>query len=135
MDLQTSMFWSCESQVKLHKSRLLIHGVNSALTLENLETKFYQEGFAKFPDSDFAALGLQQADIINLKSIGGTEATHVSTLTSAIAGSGAAPVQPCKYKFGFTTAAKMVETASVLENVGVSASVNFLGVVLKSNMP
>jgi hypothetical protein len=64
------------------------------LTAENLETAFYQQGFAKFADSDFAALGLTAADITNLKSIGGT---------------------------GFTTAAAMVATAGVLENIGVSA--------------
>jgi Ferritin-like domain len=93
------------------------------LTAENLETAFYQQGFAKFPDSDFAALGLTPADITNLKSIGGTEQTHVTTLTAAIAGAGTAPVQPCTYNFGFTTAAAMVATAGVLENIGVSAYV------------
>lgn len=92
-----------------------------ALTLENLETAFYQQGFAKFADSDFAALGLQPADITNLKSIGGTEATHVTTLTSAITGAGTQPVQPCTYNFGFTTAQAMVATAGILENIGVSA--------------
>ncbi|KAF8858634.1 hypothetical protein BDZ45DRAFT_393589 [Acephala macrosclerotiorum] len=92
-----------------------------ALTAENLETAFYQQGFTKFPDSDFAALGLTTQDIANLKSIGGTEQTHVTTLTSAIAGAGTAPVQPCTYNFGFTTAQAMVATAGVLENIGVSA--------------
>ncbi|KAI6247652.1 hypothetical protein HI914_04443 [Erysiphe necator] len=92
-----------------------------ALTLENLETSFYQQGFAKFPDSDFAALGLQPIEIANLKSIGGTEATHVTTLTAALAGAGAAPVQPCQYNFNLTTASAMVATAGVLENIGVSA--------------
>ncbi|KAH7393672.1 ferritin-like domain-containing protein [Cadophora sp. MPI-SDFR-AT-0126] len=92
-----------------------------ALTLENLETAFYQQGFAKFPDSDFAALGLAPQEITNLKSIGGTEATHVTTLTSAIAGAGTAPVAPCTYNFAFTDAKSMVATAAVLENVGVSA--------------
>ncbi|KAG9232121.1 ferritin-like domain-containing protein [Amylocarpus encephaloides] len=92
-----------------------------ALTLENLETAFYQQGFAMFPDSDFAALGLAPEDITNLKSIGGTEATHVTTLTSAVAGAGIQPVLPCKYKFGFTDATAMVATAGILENVGVSA--------------
>jgi hypothetical protein len=95
------------------------------LTLENLETAFYQQGFAQFQDSDFAALGLQPADITNLKSIGATEQTHVTTLTSAIAGAGTQPVQPCQYNFGFTTAAAMVATAAVLENIGVSAYVSF----------
>ncbi|TQS35557.1 hypothetical protein Golomagni_04022 [Golovinomyces magnicellulatus] len=92
-----------------------------ALTLENLETAFYQQGFAKFPDTDFAALGLQPADIVNLKSIGGTEATHVTTLSAAISGAGAAPVEPCTYDFKLTTAANMITTAGVLENIGVSA--------------
>lgn len=99
------------------------------MTLENLETAFYQQGFAKFPDSDFAALGLSANDITNLKSIGQTEQTHVTTLTSAIAGAGTAPVQPCTYKFGFTDAAGMVATAAVLENVGVSAYVSLVAVM------
>ncbi|CAD6498691.1 BgTH12-04352 [Blumeria graminis f. sp. triticale] len=92
-----------------------------ALTLENLEASFYQQGFARFPDSDFAALGLNQADILNLKSISTIEATHVTTLSAAIAGTGAAPVQPCIYDFKFSDAASMVSTASILESVGVSA--------------
>ena len=74
-----------------------------------------------FSDSDFAALGLTAADITNLKSIGGTEQVHVTTLLSAIAGAGTQPVTPCTYKFGLTDAASMVATASILENVGVSA--------------
>lgn len=92
-----------------------------ALTLEFLETAFYQQGFAQFPDSDFAALGLSSDDITNLKSIGATEQVHVTTLLSAIATAGTKPVAPCTYKFGFTDAAGMVATASILENVGVSA--------------
>jgi hypothetical protein len=97
----------------------LTHG--SALTLEFLETNFYQQGFAMFPDSDFLALGLSDTDLKNLKSIGQTEQTHVTTLLTAIAGSGTIPVQPCTYNFGFKTAAEMVATAGILENVGVSA--------------
>ncbi|PQE19382.1 twin-arginine translocation pathway signal protein [Rutstroemia sp. NJR-2017a BBW] len=92
-----------------------------ALTLENLETAFYQQGFAKFPDSDFAALGLSQQDITNLKMVGMTEQTHVSTLNTAIAATGTQPVAMCTYNFNFTTAAAMVATANVLENIGVSA--------------
>ncbi|APA15447.1 hypothetical protein SS1G_09130 [Sclerotinia sclerotiorum 1980 UF-70] len=92
-----------------------------ALTLENLETAFYQQGFAKFPDSDFTALGLTAQDITNLKMVGMTEATHVTTLTSAISASGTQPVAPCTYNFNFTTAQNMIATANVLENIGVSA--------------
>jgi hypothetical protein len=100
---------------------LLTKDTYSALTLENLETAFYQQGFAQFPDSDFLALGLTQAQLTDLKSIGSTEQVHVTTLLSAIAGAGTQPVAPCQYNFGFTTAKAMVATASILENIGVSA--------------
>jgi hypothetical protein len=94
---------------------------DSALTAEHLETAFYQQGFAKFTGEEFLAAGLTPEDITNLQAVGQTEAVHVTTLQSAIAGTGAAPVQSCDYNFGFTTAAAMVATASVLENIGVSA--------------
>ncbi|KAF2401419.1 hypothetical protein EJ06DRAFT_509066 [Trichodelitschia bisporula] len=92
-----------------------------ALTLEHLESTFYQQGFAKFPDSDFAALGLSPDQITGLKQVGMTEQTHVTQLMSAISAAGAKPVEACTYNFGFTTAANMVGTARVLEAVGISA--------------
>ena len=94
---------------------------NSALTLEWLEATFYQQGFAQFPPEQFAALGLTQLQIQDLLDIGTSESSHVSLLQSAIAQAGVSPVQPCQYAFGFTDAAGMVATASVLESVGVSA--------------
>ncbi|KAK0103820.1 hypothetical protein ONS95_005819 [Cadophora gregata] len=103
-----------------------------ALTLENLEGAFYAQGFSKFPDSDFMALGLSAPDVTNLKSIATTEQTHVTTLTGAIAVAGFKPVQPCTYNFGFTTAAAMVATAGNLENIGVSA---YLGAAPLVKMP
>lgn len=94
-----------------------------ALTAEHLESEFYKQGFAKFPDSDFQALGLSDANIKSLKNVGQTEATHVTTLLSVISGAGAQPVQPCQYNFdaAFADAKTMVATARVLEAVGVSA--------------
>ncbi|KAM0256896.1 hypothetical protein ACHAQJ_004718 [Trichoderma viride] len=92
-----------------------------ALTLENLENAFYQQGFAKFPASDFTALGLSQAQIQDLQQIGFTESEHVIILASSLAQNGIQPVQPCTYNFGFTDAAGMVQTAAILENVGISA--------------
>ncbi|KAK3308574.1 ferritin-like domain-containing protein [Chaetomium strumarium] len=92
-----------------------------ALTLEWLEATFYQQGFAKFPATDFQALGLTQQEIDDLLKIGKTEEEHVILLQSAIAQAGVQPVQPCTYNFAFTDAAGMVATAAVLENVGVSA--------------
>ncbi|KAK3378549.1 ferritin-like domain-containing protein [Podospora didyma] len=92
-----------------------------ALTLELLEAAFYQQGFAKFPATDFQALGLSEKDISDLTAIGGTEEEHVILLQGAIAAAGVKPVQACTYNFGFTDATGMVGTAAVLENVGVSA--------------
>ncbi|KAI8633032.1 ferritin-like domain-containing protein [Xylariaceae sp. FL1651] len=92
-----------------------------ALTLEWLEATFYQQGFAKFPDDQFVALGLNQAQLTDLKGIGSSEEAHVGLLQSAIAQAGVQPVQPCQYNFGFTDAKGMVATAAILENVGVSA--------------
>jgi hypothetical protein len=92
-----------------------------ALTLEHLEDNFYRDGFARFPDSDFAALGLTPEQILDLKQIGATESQHVGFLQSALAQNLIQPVQACTYNFGFTDAAGMVATAAILEQVGVSA--------------
>jgi len=101
-----------------HEPTLILY---SALTLENLEATFYQQGFAKFPADQFAALGLSPSDITSLTEVGRTESIHVTALTSAIAAAGVAPVQTCTYNFGFTDAKGMIATAAVLEAVGVSA--------------
>ncbi|KAF2661368.1 hypothetical protein K491DRAFT_701070 [Lophiostoma macrostomum CBS 122681] len=94
-----------------------------ALTAEHLESTFYKQGFAKFPASDFMALGLTDAQVKSLTNVGQTEAVHVSTLISAIATAGTKPVEPCDYNFdaAFADAKTMVATARVLEAVGVSA--------------
>ena len=93
------------------------------MTAEHLESAFYAQGFAKFPDSDFLALGLNDAQLKSLKGVGTTEAVHVQTLLSAISGAGTRPVEPCQYNFdaAFADAKTMVATARVLEAVGVSA--------------
>lgn len=117
-----STFCNCRSP-SLHQTTSF-NNEPSALTLEFLETAFYQQGFAQFPASDFQAIGLSSQQISDLQSIGATEQVHVTTLLSAIAGVGTQPVAPCQYNFGFTTAQAMVATASVLENIGVSALVN-----------
>lgn len=94
-----------------------------ALTAEHLESAFYQQGFAKFQDTDFMALGLTAGQIKSLKGVGATEAVHVSTLLSAISGAGIKPVEPCEYNFdaALADAKTMVATARVLEAVGVTA--------------
>ncbi|KAH0537276.1 hypothetical protein FGG08_005900 [Glutinoglossum americanum] len=106
----------------------------SALTLEHLESTFYSDGFKKFPDSDFLALGLQQSDVDDLKQIGQTEATHVKTLQTVLQAAGQTPVQPCTYNFGFTNAAGMVATARILEAVGISAYIGAAPLVNSSDI-
>ncbi|KAL1792007.1 hypothetical protein ACET3X_009758 [Alternaria dauci] len=97
--------------------------LNFALTAEHLESAYYKQGFAKFPMSDFMALGLSEGQVKSLMGVGQTEATHVTTLQSAIAGAGAKPVEPCQYNFdaALASADTMVKTARVLEAIGVSA--------------
>lgn len=91
------------------------------MTAEHLESAFYAQGFATFPDEEFRLLGLNDQSIESLKQVGRTEATHVEFLLGAIAGAGFKPVQACEYAFNFDTAANMVQTARVLEAIGVSA--------------
>ena len=102
------------------------------MALEQLEFKFYQQGFAKFPDSDFAALGLNTQQIADLKSIGSSEEQHVVLLQSALAQAGIQPIQECEYDFKFTTAKDMVSLAAVFENIGVSAYLGAAGIIDKS---
>lgn len=69
------------------------------------------------------ALGLSETQVKSLMMVGQTEATHVTTLQSAITGAGAKPVEPCDYNFdaALASADAMVKTARVLEAVGISA--------------
>lgn len=92
-----------------------------ALTLEHLESTFYQQGLQMFPPADFIALGLTQNDVDTLAALANTEKTHVTTLQSVLQKAGVTPFQPCTYNFGFTNAAGMVATARILEAVGISA--------------
>ncbi|KAF2856300.1 hypothetical protein T440DRAFT_513376 [Plenodomus tracheiphilus IPT5] len=97
--------------------------LNFALTAEHLESEFYKQGFAKFPMADFMALGLSEAQVKSLMGVGQTEATHVTTLQSAIATAGGKPVEACQYNFdaALASADVMVKTARVLEAIGISA--------------
>ena len=66
-------------------------------------------------------LGLTQSQVNDLKTVGGTEATHVTQLSAAISAAGAQPVQQCTYNFNLSSAQQMIATARVLEAVGISA--------------
>ncbi|KAK2071727.1 hypothetical protein P8C59_006131 [Phyllachora maydis] len=92
-----------------------------ALTIEWLETSFYQQGFQKFSNQDFLNLGLSNEQVTDFINVGQDEQAHVTLLLNTISQAGTQPVQPCTYQFNFTDAGGMVATAGMLENIGISA--------------
>jgi len=87
--------------------------LNFALTLEYLETDFYQvKG---------AAVGLSGEAKALAKSFGDEEADHVAALTKAINAAGGKPVAKPKFAFPVTDQASFLKLAYVLENTGVGA--------------
>ncbi|TBU48019.1 ferritin-like domain-containing protein [Dichomitus squalens] len=91
-----------------------------ALTLEHLESTFYNTALDKFTAQDFENAGYPAWVRGRFAQIAGHEATHVQFLTQAI-GANAAPA--CEYDFGTsmddpTSFAKM---SRIFENVGSSA--------------
>ncbi len=54
--------------------------------MEHLEDKFYREGLANFTEDQFAAAGFDSTFYTNLLEVSKDESTHVSFLTSALAG-------------------------------------------------
>ncbi|CAH0058225.1 unnamed protein product [Clonostachys solani] len=95
--------------------------LNYALTLEHLEDTFYRQGLAQFSQQQFAAAGFDSDFYNNLMEIGQDESDHVNFLTTALKGAGATPVDACQYNFGYTDVKTFLQTASILEGVGVSA--------------
>jgi len=93
--------------------------------LEQLESTFYQQALAKFKDSDFTAAGFSssQIPIEQFTSIQADEATHSSTLQSALKAAGAQPISGCNFNFDsvLTDVATMAAAARVIEMVGVAA--------------
>jgi glutamine cyclotransferase len=97
--------------------------LNFALTLEYLETDFYQ--------SKGASVHLAGQAMSLAKSFGDEEAEHVAALTKAIKSEGAKPVKKPMFAFPVSDQASFLKLAYTLENVGVGAY-NGAGPALKS---
>ncbi|KAF8133048.1 ferritin-like domain-containing protein [Mycena galopus ATCC 62051] len=95
--------------------------LNFALTLEHLESTFYQQGLAHFSQSDFVAAGFPDWVYGRFEQIRDHEATHVKFLSTALTLAGAQAVAPCQYNFHFTDVHSFVDTSVVLEAVGTTA--------------
>jgi hypothetical protein len=91
--------------------------LNYALTLEHLETAFYELA----GDFDLGEDGFNNSINDFVAQIGEHEAAHVETLTSVISDLGGEPVERAEYDFGVTDPQGFLETAAVFENLGVSA--------------
>ncbi|KAK7001347.1 protein rds1 [Favolaschia claudopus] len=95
--------------------------LNYALTLEHLESTFYQQGLAKFSASDFKNAGFPDWVRGRFQQISDHEATHVSFLSTALTTAGAEAVAPCEYNFPLTDVHSFVDSSIILEGVGTAA--------------
>ncbi len=87
--------------------------LNYALTLEYLETAFYQ---------DVVSSGLfKGAQLATIKQFGSEEAQHVAALTAAIKQSGGKPAAKPKTKFPLKSASSVLKLAATVENLGAAA--------------
>jgi hypothetical protein len=87
--------------------------LNFALTLEYLETNFYQvKG---------RSVGLSGAAKTLATQFGDEEAEHVGALSKAIRAAGGKPVQAPMFSFPVTSQSSFLKLAYTLENVGVGA--------------
>jgi len=107
-----------------------INIVNFALRLENLEAAFYSQGVSQFAPKDFQNSAAIQAIggtkigpnfFASLQLIAQQEQDHVRRLTQLVVGMGGTPQPLDCYNFAFKNADDFLQTAQVLENVGVQA--------------
>jgi len=96
-----------------------------ALTLENLESSFYDQAVKKFQASDFSNAGFSSAQIAleEITAIQSDESTHVSVLEALITSFGETPLQGCTFDFSsvLVDVPTMATVARLVENVGVGA--------------
>ena len=87
--------------------------LNFALTLEYLETAFYQD--------KGKTVGLSGQAKSLASSFGDEEAEHVAALTKAITSAGGKPVKKPTFSFPVNNQASFLKLAYTLENIGVGA--------------
>ena len=98
--------------------------MNYALTLEYLETAFYD---------DVAKSGLfKGADLETIRKFSSQEAEHVAALTSAVKAAGGKPAPKPKTEFPLNNAQQVLRLASTVENLGAAA---YLGQAARIQSP
>jgi len=98
--------------------------LNYALTLEYLETSFYEK---------VNASGLYSGKVASLlKTFGGQEKTHVEALKGAVEKLGGTPAADPNGKFPITSATQVAQLAYTVENLGAAA---YLGQAAKIQSP
>jgi Ferritin-like domain len=87
--------------------------LNYALTLEYLETAFYE---------DVAKSGLfKGSQLETIRKFGSEEAEHVAALTAMVKGQGGKPATKPKTEFPLKSAQSVLELAGTVENLGAAA--------------
>jgi len=95
--------------------------LNYALTLEYLETEFYEKVVAsKFFSGAVAGL---------VEKFGAQEASHVAALKAAVEKLGGTPAAKVEGKFPVTSAAQVADLAYTVENLGASAYLGQAGAI------
>ncbi|MBN8867099.1 MAG: ferritin-like domain-containing protein [Solirubrobacterales bacterium] len=98
--------------------------MNYALTLEYLETAFYD---------DVAKSGLfKGGDLETIRKFGGQEAEHVAALTAAVKQAGGKPAPKPKTEFPLNNAGQVLRLAATVENLGAAA---YLGQAARIRSP
>ncbi|KAK4051952.1 hypothetical protein OIV83_002657 [Microbotryomycetes sp. JL201] len=93
--------------------------LNYALTLENLEYRFYFDNLDRFKTEDFVKSGYAKKVHARIQQIAIQEKTHALFLKGAL---GDAAVGRCKYDFSSVTSVKsFLAVARILEGVGTAA--------------
>jgi len=112
--------------------------LNFALTLERLETEFYNQALAKFKNDDFLKAGFSTAEvpIEQFKQIAKHEQAHIDFLLGALKSVGAASLEGCKFDFSAVLGdvATVAAVARVVEYVGVSAYAGAATLVVDKNI-